>query len=193
MFLHGGIIHLAGNVLFLWIFGDNLEEAMGRLGFLTFYLACGIGAGLAQVLVDPLSTVPVIGASGAIAGVMGGYLLLYPRAQVDILVILIVFLRIIALPAWAMLGIWFVFQLVNGSVNDSTGGGVAYWAHAGGFILGVLFCLPVWLRRGAQDSWHKNRGRPAHAPAIYSFRKTTIPRVRRRPSRSDRTKGPWDQ
>ena len=113
MFLHGGLLHIAGNMLFLWVFGDNLEDAFGHVGFLLFYLACGIAAALAQALPDPGSTVPMVGASGAIAGVMGGYLLLFPRARVDVLVILIIIVRMIALPAWVMLGFWFVLQAFN--------------------------------------------------------------------------------
>ena len=191
MFLHGGILHLAGNMLFLWIFGDNLEDAMGHVGYLAFYLACGIGAGLAQVAAAPQSMVPVIGASGAIAGVMGGYLLLYPRARVDILVILIFIIRIVSVPAWAMLGLWFGFQLIGGVASDSTGGGVAHWAHAGGFLLGLIFCLPIWLRRGGRTSWRENSGRPPHPEAEYSFKKTPIPHVSLRGHRN-RLRGPWD-
>ena len=175
MFLHGGILHLAGNMLFLWIFGDNLEDAMGHVGYLAFYLACGIGAGLAQVAAAPQSMVPVIGASGAIAGVMGGYLLLYPRARVDILVILIFIIRIVSVPAWAMLGLWFGFQLIGGVASDSTGGGVAHWAHAGGFLLGLIFCLPIWLRRGEGPAGARTRvGRHTPRPNIHS-RKRRFP------------------
>jgi len=114
MFLHGGWLHLAGNMLFLWIFGDNLEDEMGHLPYLGFYIASGVGAGLVQMLSEPLSVIPTVGASGAIAGVMGGYLLLYPRAKVDILIIIVFFVRILPLPAWIMLGLWFAFQLFGG-------------------------------------------------------------------------------
>ncbi|MEL6700192.1 MAG: rhomboid family intramembrane serine protease, partial [Pseudomonadota bacterium] len=126
MFLHGGWMHLLGNMLFLWIFGDNMEDAMGHVGFLIFYLATGVAAALAQVAVGPLSPVPMVGASGAIAGVMGGYLLLYPRAKIDILFIFIIFFRIFPIPAWVMLGLWFGFQLVAGIADQAAGGGVAY-------------------------------------------------------------------
>jgi membrane associated rhomboid family serine protease len=149
MFLHGGFMHIAGNMLFLWIFGDNLEDFFGHLGFLAFYLACGVAAALAQVLPAPDSTVPMVGASGAIAGVMGGYLLLFPRARVDVLVILVIIIRMIALPAWVMLGFWFGIQLVNSYVSfglDS--GGVAFLAHSGGFAAGLLLTLPFWLSAG---------------------------------------------
>ena len=109
-FLHGGFLHLAGNMLFLWIFGDNLEADLGSFRYLLFYLACGAGAGLAHLLADPYSTTPTVGASGAIAGIMGGYMLLYPRARVDVVFFFIIFLRIVAIPAWAVLGCWFLLQ-----------------------------------------------------------------------------------
>ncbi len=143
MFLHGGWMHLAGNMLFLWIFGDNMEDEMGHMGYLLFYIAAGMAAGLAHVMAGPYSQVPTVGASGAIAGVMGGYLLLFPKAKVDILLILIVFVRIIPIPAWVMLGLWFAFQLFAGVGADSSGGGVAYWVHAGGFIVGLILTIPT--------------------------------------------------
>jgi len=181
MFLHGGLLHIAGNMLFLWIFGDNLEDAFGHIGFLAFYLACGVLAGLAQVWPAPESTVPMVGASGAIAGVMGAYLLLYPRARVDILVILIVFIRIIALPAWVMLGFWFAIQLVNSYTSFGLdGGGVAHLAHSGGFAAGLLLTLPYWLRAGGPGFWRRNHGAPPHAPTPIPRRTTSIPTVRRR-------------
>lgn len=177
MFLHGGFMHLAGNMLFLWIFGDNLEDEMGPAKFLLFYLATGIIAGLAHVYSDPQSLVPTVGASGAIAGVMGGYLLLYPKARVDILLILIIFFRIFTIPAWVMLGIWFALQLFSGITTSAEGGGVAYWAHAGGFIAGIALTIPVFLRRGAAHFWHQNHGRPPHPDAKYD--QTRIPKIRR--------------
>jgi membrane associated rhomboid family serine protease len=180
MFLHGGVMHLAGNMLFLWIFGDNLEDEMGHLRFLAFYLASGVGAGLAQVLAAPYSGIPTVGASGAIAGVMGGYLLLYPKARIDILFIFFVFFRILAVPAWAMLGFWFALQVVNGSLDDGSAGGVAYWAHAGGFVVGVLLTLPVFLRQGGTAFWSRTHGQPPHPPAEYELTRTRIPRVRRK-------------
>ena len=136
MFLHGGFLHLAGNMLFLFIFGDNIEDEMGHLPYLGFYLACGLAAAVLQWASAPQSMVPVVGASGAIAGVMGGYLLLYPRAKVDILLIFIVFFKVLPLPAWIMLGLWFGMQLFGGFSTPGDGGGVAYWAHAGGFVAG---------------------------------------------------------
>jgi membrane associated rhomboid family serine protease len=177
IFLHGGFMHLAGNMLFLWIFGDNMEEEMGHLPFLLFYLVCGIGASLAQYVGDPYSQVPMVGASGAIAGVMGGYLLLFPKARVDIFIFLVVFFRILPIPAWIMLGLWFGLQLFSGIAVDTSAGGVAYWAHAGGFVLGFVLTIPLWLRRGARDYWRRTEGHPPHPDAQY--RRSSVPVVRR--------------
>lgn len=178
MFLHGGFMHIAGNMLFLWIFGDNLEDEMGHFGFALFYLACGIGAGLAHVLMSPYSMVPTVGASGAIAGVMGGYLLLFPRAKVDILLIIIIFFRIFTIPAWILLAIWFALQFFGGIASDPSTGGVAYWAHAGGFVLGVILALPVFARRGGKRFWDENEGHPPHPEAKYDA--SRVPVIRRR-------------
>lgn len=180
MFLHGGWLHLAGNMLFLWIFGDNLEDAMGHVGFTLFYLLCGIAAGLAQVVSDPLSPIPTVGASGAIAGVMGGYLLLFPKARVDVILIIIIFFKIFPMPAWVMLGVWFALQLFNGVIMDTSGGGVAHWAHAGGFVAGLIFALPVWFRRGGAQFWQQTQGTPPHPEARYQLGRSSIPKVRRR-------------
>jgi membrane associated rhomboid family serine protease len=180
MFLHGGWMHLAGNMLFLWIFGDNLEGEMGHLPFLAFYLACGTFAGLAQLASEPYSLVPTVGASGAIAGVMGGYLLLFPKAKVDILIIFIFFFRILPLPAWIMLGLWFGFQLFGGLSMPTAGGGVAYWAHAGGFVIGIVLTLPLLLRRGGMRFWDRTDGHPPHPEARYAYARTHIPTVRRK-------------
>ena len=180
MFLHGGFMHLAGNMLFLWVFGDNMEDQMGHGGFLLFYLLCGLAAASAQFLSDPSSLVPMVGASGAIAGVMGGYLLMFPKARVDILLILIIFFRIIPVPAWLVLGAWFGIQLVQGSMTPSDQGGVAYWAHAGGFAAGLLMTLPLWLKRGGPVFWRRNHGHPPHPDAEYRLVRTTVPSVRRR-------------
>jgi len=180
MFLHGGFMHLAGNMLFLWIFGDNMEDEMGHLGFLVFYLAVGLAAGLAQYITEPYSDVPLVGASGAIAGVMGGYLLLFPRAKVDILFIFVIFFKIWPIPAWVMLGLWFALQLSNGVAISAGEAGVAYWAHAGGFIVGLVLTLPVWLRLGGRDFWQVNHGAPPHPEAAYKLVRTSIPRVGRK-------------
>jgi membrane associated rhomboid family serine protease len=180
MFLHGGVMHLAGNMLFLWIFGDNLEEDLGHVKFALFYLASGIGAGLIHVLAAPYSLVPTVGASGAIAGVMGGYLLLYPKAKVDVLFIFVVFFKVWPIPAWIMLGIWFGIQLLNGIGTNPDMGGVAYWAHIGGFLVGFLLIIPVWLRLGATAYWNRTHGHPDHPTARYDFATSSIPKVSRR-------------
>lgn len=174
MFLHGGWMHLIFNMLFLYIFGDNVEDLLGHVGFLVFYLAAGVAAGFAQMVSDPSSTIPMVGASGAIAGVMGGYLLMFPRARVDILVILVIFIRIFTLPAWIMLGLWFALQVVNGAASAAvTGGGVAYWAHAGGFAAGLVFLLPIWLRRGGPSYWAATHGAPPHEETQSTLRGTS--------------------
>lgn len=180
MFLHGGWMHLAGNMLFLWIFGDNLEDEMGHGGFLVFYLASGLGAGLAHVMAAPGSVVPTVGASGAIAGVMGGYLLLFPRAKVDVLLILVVFFRVFVVPAWVMLGLWFGLQLLGGVGSDPDTGGVAYWAHAGGFLVGLVLAFPLFTRLGGPAFWRRTEGHPPHPEARYDFARSRIPTVRRR-------------
>lgn len=181
MFLHGGLLHIGGNMLFLWIFGDNLEDAFGHLGFLLFYLACGVVAALAQIWPSPYSGVPMVGASGAIAGVMGAYLLLFPRARVDVLVILIVIIRMITLPAWLMLGLWFAIQVAGSYTTFGVDqGGVAHLAHAGGFAAGVLLALPWWLMRGGPGFWRRTDGHPPHPPTPVGARPSPIPTVRRR-------------
>jgi len=167
-FLHGGFLHLAGNMLFLWIFGDNLEDEMGHVKFLAFYLICGIGAGVIHVLLAPNSMVPTVGASGAIAGVLGGYLLLFPKARVDVLIIFIVFFRVFPIPAWIMLGIWFALQLLGGIGADPDMGGVAHWAHVGGFAAGLALILPLWMKRGGTGYWNRTHGHPPHPEHVYS-------------------------
>jgi membrane associated rhomboid family serine protease len=139
MFMHGGVLHIAGNMLFLWIFGNNIEDAMGRVKFLLFYLVGGVAAALAQFAVGGAnSTVPTLGASGAIAAVLGAYALLYPRARVVTLIFIIFFITVITLPALLVLGLWFLLQLLDASSQPLTGGGVAYFAHIGGFAFGLL-------------------------------------------------------
>jgi len=139
MFMHGGFLHILGNMVFLWAFGPELEDAMGRLRYLTFYLLSGIVASLAQVAAMPSSTVPNLGASGAIAGVMGAFLITYPRDQIRTVLLLGIFTRITMVPAALLIGLWFVIQLFNGvgAVADVQTGGVAYMAHVGGFLFGV--------------------------------------------------------
>lgn len=145
-FLHGGWLHLGGNLLYLWIFGNNIEDRFGRFAFLGFYLVGGIVAGLTQVAIAPGSTIPTIGASGAIAATLGAYLVLFPRARITSLVFLVFFYQLIRVPALIVLGFWFVIQLVDGfaslGVPDAaTTGGVAFFAHIGGFVFGVAIAL----------------------------------------------------
>ncbi|WP_146347419.1 rhomboid family intramembrane serine protease [Phaeobacter marinintestinus] len=180
MFLHAGFMHLGGNMLFLWIFGDNLEDEMGHIPFLLFYLLTGIAAGLIHVASAPYSQVPTVGASGAIAGVMGGYLLLFPKAKVDILLILIIFFRVFAIPAWVMLGVWLGLQFIGGIGANPETGGVAYWAHSGGFFAGLILAVPLWLRRGGPAFWSRTHGHPPHPDAEYDYTSSRIPKVRRR-------------
>jgi membrane associated rhomboid family serine protease len=149
MFVHLGWLHIAGNMLFLWIFGNNVEDAMGKARFLAFYLLCGLAAAVGQTIVRPESTVPNIGASGAIAGVLGAYIVLYPRARVLTLVpVFIFFLPIVLLPAWVVIGAWFVLQLFEGalSLGAAAGGGVAFFAHVGGFLAGLAL-VGIFVRR----------------------------------------------
>ncbi|HER23785.1 MAG TPA: rhomboid family intramembrane serine protease [Candidatus Atribacteria bacterium] len=141
MFMHGSIVHLLGNMLFLWIFGNNVEDYLGRKKYLFFYLICGISAALTQIFLNPDSRVPIVGASGAIAGVLGAYLLLYPRAKVTTVIIFVFFIRVIKLPALLVLSFWIIYQFLYGisSLAAATGeGGVAWFAHIGGFISGII-------------------------------------------------------
>ena len=139
MFLHGGFLHLIGNMLYLWIFGNNVEDAMGHARFILFYILSGIAAALSHALTSPASDIPMIGASGAISGVLGAYLLLYPRAYVLVLIPLGFFTRMMYVPAWIVLGFWFLLQLLSGGASlGRGGGGVAWFAHVGGFVSGML-------------------------------------------------------
>ncbi len=143
MFLHGGWMHLGGNMLFLWIFGDNVESAMGRTRFLIFYLLCGVIAAFGQSISDPGSTVPMIGASGAVSGVLGAYLILYPYANVKVLIWLLFFVTIINVPAWIVLGFWFIGQLLSQAGSSSADSGIAFLAHIFGFIGGLLLVFKM--------------------------------------------------
>jgi membrane associated rhomboid family serine protease len=156
MFMHGGVLHIAGNMLFLWIFGNNIEDAMGRVKYLLFYLAGGVVAALAQWAVHMDAAVPTLGASGAIAAVLGGYALLYPRARVVTLIFIIFFVTVITLPALLVLGLWFLLQLLDASSQPLTGGGVAYFAHIGGFAFGLL---TVKLLASRYDPYYDRRSR----------------------------------
>ena len=143
MFLHGGWLHLIGNMWYLWIFGDNVEDRLGRLRYLFFYVAAGVAAGAIHYLTNSSSRVPTVGASGAIAGVLGAYAVAFPRARVVTLLPLFPFVQIVALPAMFMLGLWFVYQFFSGALalawSAAGGGGIAWWAHIGGFVFGMIF------------------------------------------------------
>jgi membrane associated rhomboid family serine protease len=158
MFMHGGWLHLLGNMWFLWIFGNNVEDSMGHLRFAVFYLLCGLAAAALQLVFTNNPQIPMVGASGAIGGVMGAYILLYPRVQVHLLIFLGIFITTIAVPAIFMLGYWFVLQLLGGFTTiGGQGGGVAFWAHIGGFVAGslliFLFRNPRLLARHPYHGW----------------------------------------
>jgi membrane associated rhomboid family serine protease len=162
MFLHGGWMHLIGNMWFLWLFGNNVEDAMTRPRFLVFYLICGLAAALLQVFADPRSGIPMVGASGAISGVMGAYLVLFPRVRVFTMIPLGFYITSVALPAWGMLLYWMFLQLVGGLGSIGTeGGGVAFWAHVGGFVAGVvlvkLFTYPAHMEAHRRAHWEPRR------------------------------------
>jgi membrane associated rhomboid family serine protease len=160
MFLHGSWMHLLGNMWFLWVFGDNVEDSMTRPRFAAFYLVCGLAAALAQVVTNPSSGIPMVGASGAISGVMGGYLVLYPRVRVFTLVFLGFFITTIALPAWVMLLYWAGLQLLSGVASyGSTEGGVAFWAHLGGFAAGAIL-VKLFARRDRVIAHRSQHWRP---------------------------------
>jgi membrane associated rhomboid family serine protease len=165
MFLHGGWMHLIGNLWFLWIFGDNVEDRLGRWRFLLFYLLGGLAAALAQVVVSPDSTVPMVGASGAISAVLAGYMVLYPKARIVTLIPLLIFVHFAELPAWVFLGLWFVFQGLSGmgSLAAGTEGGVAWFAHVGGFAAGIPLVL---LLRRKDRQRRPNRDKPGSVSII---------------------------
>ena len=156
MFLHGGWLHLIGNMWFLWLFGNNVEDAMTRPRFLVFYLVCGLAAALAQVAASPASAIPMVGASGAISGVMGAYLVLFPRVRVFTLVPIVFLITTVALPAWLMLAYWMLLQFLGGlgSTISPDSGGVAFWAHVGGFVAGVV--LVKLFARGDHLAAHRH-------------------------------------
>ncbi len=169
MFLHGGIMHLAGNMLYLWIFGNNIEDVMGHARFLAFYLLCGFIAAMAQALPDTASTIPMIGASGAISGVLGAYLVLFPKAQVQVIIPIGFFIMRTLSAGW-LLGLWIAFQVISGLASDPSGGGVAWWAHVGGFVAGMA--LVHLFRQSDVDT--------SSDPGLPSARAPTIPKGRSR-------------
>jgi membrane associated rhomboid family serine protease len=196
MFLHGGWMHLIGNMLYLWIFGNNVEDAMGHGRFVVFYLLCGLAAALAQAFQDPGSAVPMIGASGAIGGVLGAYVLLYPRARVLVLVPLGFFFFTWRIPAMIVLGLWFGLQFLSSALAGNQVGGVAYWAHIGGFVAGMMLILPF--RRKGFPLFAASR-QPARASGLQpTDRRATIMPKRRgsrtrlpQSGRAGPRKGPW--
>lgn len=171
MFLHGGWMHLVGNLWFLWIFGNNVEDAMGHARFVVFYLLCGVAAALLQAAFDTDSAIPMVGASGAIGGVMGAYVMMYPRVHVHLFLFLGFYATTIAVPAFFMLGYWFLLQLLSGTMAvGAQGGGVAFWAHVGGFAAGVVLSFVFrnrellarhpfhgWSRRSPTQNWRRVR------------------------------------
>lgn len=161
MFLHGSWMHILGNMWFFWIFGNNIEDSMGHVRFVLFYLICGVAAALAQVVMDPGSIVPMVGASGAISGIMGAYVVLYPRVKVYNLVVLGFLVTTVALPAWLMLGYWMLIQVVGGAMATAGEGGVAYAAHIGGFIAGLAL-IKLFARRDYVAEHQAHHWRPKH-------------------------------
>ena len=149
MFMHGGLLHVGGNMLYLWIFGDNVEDTLGHFRFVLFYLLSGVAAALAQTVVGPSSGIPMVGASGAVSGVLGAYLLLFPHARILTLLIIGFFIRLVYIPAVVVLGFWAVIQFLNGfltlglATGGEPGGGVAFWAHVGGFVAGIILLFAM--------------------------------------------------
>lgn len=199
LFLHGGWMHLGGNMLYLWIFGDNVEHSMGRGKFLLFYLGCGLVAALAQSIAAPGSTVPMVGASGAVAGVLGAYLILHPYSNIKVLMWLIIFITTFTVPAWIVLGFWFLGQLLSQAGADPGAPGVAFLAHIAGFIAGALLIfkmrrpgVPVFGRRVSQPFSCQSRrtyrsGRSARPP-VRTRRGGSVPPTG---SGDSGKKGPW--
>ncbi len=192
MFLHGGWLHLGGNLLFLWIFGNNVEDLLGGARYLVLYLGSGVAAALVQALAAPHAAVPMLGASGAIAGVLGAYLVTYPRANVHCFVWIVIFFWIVAIPAWILLGLWFAMQLLSGLSADPASPGVAVWAHVGGFAAGIILFLAM---RSGRVGLLQPRRTPVWATAPPSalagrqtFHRGSVPDTGRRPTRPP---GPW--
>lgn len=152
MFMHGGWVHLLSNMLFLWIFGDNVEDKLGHLRYLCFYVLCGVAGAICHILTNPHSQVPSIGASGAIAGVMGAYMWLFPRARIVTLLILVIFVQVVKVPAIVMIGYWILIQVLSGFAGwgSRVGGGIAWFAHVGGFAAGLL--LVIIMKKGRRRS-----------------------------------------
>jgi membrane associated rhomboid family serine protease len=193
MFLHGGWFHLIGNMMFLWIFGNNIEDVLGRLRFLLFYLCCGVVAALAQASSSYGTHVPMVGASGAIAGVLGAYLLLYPKANVYVFIWIVIFFRIVTVPAWILLGLWFAMQLFSGLARTPGTPGVAFWAHVGGFVCGAILVILFRPRGLSLLQPPRSRVFMAVPPSAFAGRRTfdrgSVPSVG---SHYRRKSGFWD-
>ena len=169
MFMHGGFMHLAGNMLYLWIFGDNIEGALGHIRFIIFYLLCGIVAAFAQIFSAPESTIPMIGASGAVSGVLGAYLIFYPRARIRTFVFLGIFITFLRLPAVLLLGVWFLGLIISASISNPGSPGVAWFAHLGGFFAGMI--LGPLLKKPNISIFQKPRTKVKEKPIRIRFRK----------------------
>ncbi|MEQ9112088.1 MAG: rhomboid family intramembrane serine protease [Rhodospirillaceae bacterium] len=189
MFLHGGWLHLGGNMLYLWIFGDNVEVSMGRGKFLLFYLACGLAAALTQSLAAPMSTVPMVGASGAVAGVLGAYFMLHPFANIRVLVWLIIFFFMINVPAWIVLGFWFLGQLISQVGANPGEPGVAFLAHIGGFITGLALIFKM--RKPGVRLFARRATRPFEMKSGRAVRRRRGGSVPSSGRASGNRKGPW--
>lgn len=169
MFMHGGFMHLAGNMLYLWIFGDNIEGALGHIRFIIFYLLCGIVAAFAQIFSAPESTIPMIGASGAVSGVLGAYLIFYPRARIRTFVFLGIFITFLRLPAVLLLGVWILGQIISANISNPGSPGVAWFAHLGGFFAGMI--LGPLLKKPNISIFQKPRTKVKEKPIRIRFRK----------------------
>ena len=169
MFMHGGFMHLAGNMLYLWIFGDNIEGALGHFRFVIFYFLCGTAAAFTQILSAPDSTIPMIGASGAVSGVLGAYLIFYPRARIRTFVFLGIFITFLRLPAVLLLGLWILGQVISAVVSNPGSTGVAWFAHLGGFFMGML--LAPLLKKPNISIFQKSRIKVKEKPIKIRFRK----------------------
>jgi membrane associated rhomboid family serine protease len=192
MFLHGGWLHLGGNMLFLWIFGNNVEDLLGRARYLMLYLGSGVAAALAQAVSAEHSPIPMIGASGAIAGVLGAYLMTYPRANVHVFVWIVIFFWIVTVPAWILLGLWFAMQVLSGLTAGANSPGVAFWAHIGGFATGIILFLLLRPRRIALLQPRKTPIWATAAPSALVGRRTfhrgSVPDAG---PHDPRPRGPW--
>jgi membrane associated rhomboid family serine protease len=189
--LHGGWLHIGGNMLYLWIFGKGVESALGPARYVVLYLICGVIAALTQAFVDPTSEVPMIGASGAIAGVLGSYLILYPRSNVVVFIWIIIIVRLVTVPAVILLGLWFLLQLVSAASASTGEPGVAVWAHVGGFIAGMALVMVLRQRHvpvfQAPRTWSFQVAHPRDARA--RFGRGSVPSAGRRPVSR---RGPWN-